>query len=121
MVASLYSHFPVPRDLRVIADVADMISHAEYAFRKFWILTAGTLRAAELIDMIVPLLADSDFRAEAFEALIAMGQDVLPRLGAWLQHDDPRIQRMTALVLSRISQDNIDKFCKVSIKLKRKK
>lgn len=117
MVASLYSRFTL--DLRVIADVADMISHAEYSSRRYWILTAGELCAVELTDLLVPLLADSDFRAEAFQALIAMGPAVLPRLSQWLEHEDPRIQKMTALVLSRISQDNIDKFCKVVVKPKK--
>ncbi len=113
MVASLYSQFT--SELRVLADVADMISHAEYAFRKYWIMTAGKLSATELTDMIVPLLAEPDFRAEAFQALVRMGKAVLPRLGNWLDHEDPRIQKMIALVLSRISQDNIDKFCKVAL------
>lgn len=111
IVASLYSQFDL--DLRVIADVADMISHTEYYFRKFWVLTAGKLKAVELTNMLVPLLADQDFRAEAFQALVMMGPAVLPRLSEWLDHEDPRIQKMTALVLSRISQDNIDKFCQV--------
>ncbi len=119
MVASLYSQFT--SDLRVLADVADMISHAEYAFRKCWILAAGNLVATELTDMIVPLLAESDFRAEAFQALVRMGKAVLPRLGVWLEHEDPRIQKMIALVLSRISQDNIDKFCKVALQSKRRR
>ena len=112
MVASLYSQFEL--DLSVMADVADMISHAEYSFRKFWILTAGKLKAVELTDMLVPLLANQDFRTEAFRALVMMGPDVLPRLPRWLHHEDPRIQKMTALALSRISQDNIDKFCQIS-------
>ncbi len=111
MVASLYSQLDL--DLRVIADIADMISHAEYSFRKFWVLTAGKLKAVELTDMLVPLLANQDFRAEAFQALVMMGPEVLPRLPKWLNHEDPRIQKMTALVLSRISQDKIDKFCQV--------
>lgn len=111
MIASLYSQFDL--DLRVIADVADMISHAEYSFRKFWILAAGELRAVELTDMLVPLLAEQDFRAETFLALVNMGPDVLPRLSPWLNHEDPRIQKMAALVLSKISQDRIDPFCQV--------
>ncbi|GAK54160.1 PBS lyase HEAT-like repeat protein [Candidatus Moduliflexus flocculans] len=119
MVASLYSQFD--SELRVLADVADMISHAEYAFRKYWILAAGNLSATELTDMIVPLLAEPDFRAEAFQALVRMGKAVLPRLGKWLDHEDPRIQKMIALVLSRISQDNIDKFCKVALHSKRRR
>lgn len=113
MVASLYSQFT--SELRVLADVADMIGHAEYAFRKYWIMAAGKLTATELTDMIVPLLAEPDFRAEAFQALVHIGKAVLPRLGKWLDHEDPRIQKMIALVLSRISQDNIDKFCKVAL------
>jgi len=119
IVASLYSQFD--SELRVLADVADMISHAEYAFRKYWIVTAGNLMATELTDMIVPLLAEPDFRAEAFQALVHMGKAVLPRLGKWLEHEDPRIQKMIALVLSRISQDNIDKFCKVALHSKRRR
>ncbi len=118
MVASLYSQFDL--DLRVIADVADMISHAEYAFRKYWVLTAGKLCAVELTDMLVPLLAGADFRGEAFQALVMMGADVLPHLSKWTDHEDPRIQKMTALVLSRISQDKIDRFCQVSPKAKGK-
>lgn len=114
MVALLYSRFE--RDLRVIADVSDMISHSEYSFRKYWILTAGKLSAIELTDMLVPLLAEQDFRIEAFQALTMIGQGVLPRLARWLTHEDPRIQKMTALVLARISQDHIDKFCKIPIK-----
>jgi hypothetical protein len=111
MVARLYGQFD--KDLRVIADVSDMISHSEFSIRRFWILTAGKLCAIELTDMLVPLLADQDFRVEAFQALTAMGVEVLPHLSGWLQHEDPRIQKMTALVLSRISQDHIDKFCKI--------
>jgi len=111
MVARLYGQFD--KDLRVIADVSDMISHSEFSLRKFWILTAGKLRAVELTDMLVPLLADQDFRVEAFQALTSMGTEVLPGLSGWLQHEDPRIKKMTALVLSRISQDYIDKFCTI--------
>jgi hypothetical protein len=110
-VATLYSRFD--RDLRVIADVADMISHSEFSMRKFWILTAGKLCAIELVDLLVPLLADSNFRQEAFHALIMMGTKLLPRLVGWLNHDDPRIKKMAALVLARISQDHIDKFCTI--------
>ncbi len=109
MVASLYSRFEP--DLRVVADVADMVSHAEYSFRKFWILTAGALKAVALTDLLVPLLVQVDFRKEAFQACVAMGADVLPHLTKWLHHDDPRIQKMVALVLSRISQDRIGTFC----------
>ncbi len=114
MVASLYSQFEL--DLRVVADVADMISHADYSCRKFWILTAGALNAVALTDMLVPLLAQTDFRKEAFRALVAMGASVLPQLAKWLEHEDPRIQKVTALVLSRISQDHIDTFCHISTK-----
>ena len=109
MVASLYSR--LPSDLRVIADVADMISHAEYSFRKFWILAAGRLKAVSLTDMLVPLLAERDFRAETFQAFVMMGQEVLPYLSKYLDHEDPRIQKMSALVLSRIAQDHLDRFC----------
>ena len=63
--------------------------------------------------MLVPLLAEQDFRVEAFQALRMMGADVLPRLSGWLNHEDPRIKKMAALVLSRISQDHIDKFCTI--------
>ncbi len=119
MVASLYSQFDL--DLRVIADVADMISHAEYAFRKYWVLTAGELKAVELTDMLVPLLAGPDFRIEAFQALVMMGPVVLPTLSKWTEHENPRIQKMTALVLSKISQDKINKFCQVPSKPKGKK
>lgn len=111
IVALLYGQFP--KDLRVIADVSDMISHSEFSIRKFWILTAGKLCAIELTDMLVPLLADPNFRNEAFQALTMMGADILPRLGGWLNHEDPRIQKMTALVVARISQDRIDIFCPV--------
>lgn len=111
MVACLYSQFD--KDLRVIADVSDMISHSEFSIRKFWILTAGKLCAIELTDMLVPLLADQDFRVEAFQALTTMGAEVIPRLSGWLQHEDPRIQKMTALVLFKSSQVHIDKFCKI--------
>jgi len=110
-VANLYGQFE--KDLRVIADVSDMISHSEFSVRKSWILTAGKLRAVELTDMLVPLLAEPDFRAEAFQALTMMGAEVVPCLSSWLQHEDPRIKKMTALVLSRISQDYIDKFCTI--------
>lgn len=113
MVASLYSQFD--RDLRVIADMADMISHAEYTSRKCWIAAAGRLKAVELIDMLVPLLADPDFRVDTFYALVNMGAEGLPRLAQYLNYEDPRIQKMAALVLSKISQDRIDKFCQVSL------
>jgi hypothetical protein len=119
LVASLYSQFDL--DLRVIADVADMISHAEYSFRRYWVLTAGKLRAVELTDMLVPLLAGPDFRSEAFEALVMMGPAVLPGLSKWMDHEDPRIQKMTGLVLSRVSQNKIDKFCQLPSKSKGKK
>jgi HEAT repeat protein len=110
-VATLYGQFD--KDLRVIADVADMISHSEFSVRKCWILTAGKLCAVELTDLLVPLLADPDFRIEAFQALTMMGAEVVPCLSGWLHHEDPRIKKMTALVLSRISQDCIDKFCTI--------
>jgi hypothetical protein len=42
-----------------------------------------------------------------------MGAAILPRLVGWLNHEDPRIQKMTALVIARISQDHIDAFCAV--------
>jgi len=61
--------------------------------------------------MLVPLLADKDFRAEAFQALSMMGPEVLPRISKWMRHEDPRVKKMTALLLARISQDAIDKFC----------
>ncbi len=112
MVASLYSRLPA--DLRVIADVADMISHAEYSFRKFWILAAGRLKAVGLTDMLVPLLAERNSRAETFQAFVMMGQDVLPYFVKWLDHEDPRIQKMSALVLSRIAQDHLERFCHIS-------
>lgn len=112
MVALLYSQFD--KDLRVIADVSDMISHSEFSVRKFWILTAGKLRAVELADLLVPLLANSDFREEVFQALTMMGAEVIPCLAPWLQYEDPRIKKMTGLVLSRISQDHIDKFCTIA-------
>jgi HEAT repeat protein len=112
MVASLYSR--LPSDLRVIADVADMISHAEYSFRKFWILAAGRLKAVSLTDMLVPLLAEHDFRADTFQAFVIMGQEVLPYLAKYLDHEDPRIQKMSALVFSRIAQDHLDRFCQIS-------
>ena len=111
MVAALYSQFE--KDLRVIADVADMISYSDFSTRKFWILTAGKLHAVELTDLLVQLLADQNFRAEAFRALTMMGTAVLPYLSSWLQHEDPRIKKMTALVLARISQDHIDPFCPI--------
>lgn len=111
MIARLYGQFD--KDLRVIADVSDMISHSEFSIRKYWILTAGKLRAVELTDLLVPLLADQEFRVEAFQALTMIGADVLPRLSGWLHHEDPRIKKMTALVLSKISQDHMDKFCKI--------
>ncbi|GAK56397.1 Alr1903 protein [Candidatus Vecturithrix granuli] len=114
MVASLYSQ--LDRDLRVIADIADMISHAEYSYRKFWIAAAGRLQAVELTDMLIPLLADPDFRAETFYALVNMGIEGLPRLVQYLNYEDPRIQKMAALVLSKISQDRIDKFCQAPCK-----
>ena len=112
MVALLYSRLPA--DLRVMADVADMISHAEYSFRKFWILAAGRLKAVSLTDMLIPLLAEKDFRADAFQAFVMMGQDVLPYLAKYLNHDDPRIQKMSALLFSRIAQDHLDRFCQLS-------
>lgn len=111
IVASLYSQFDC--NLRVVADIADMISHAEYSFRKFWIAAAGKLQAVELTDMLIPLLAEPDFRAETFYALVNMGPEGLSRLVSWLNHEDPRIQKMTALVLSKISQDRIDQFCQI--------
>ncbi|MBD3309065.1 hypothetical protein GF339_21850 [candidate division KSB3 bacterium] len=106
MVAELYGE--LEPDLRVVADVADMISHAEYSFRKFWILAAGKLHAVELTDMLVPLLIDQDFRAEAFHALVLMGSAVLPNLARWFDHEDPRLQKMTALLLTRVAQDKLD-------------
>ncbi|PID58351.1 hypothetical protein CSB45_04595 [candidate division KSB3 bacterium] len=109
MVASLYSR--LPPDLRVIADVADMISHAEYSFRKFWILAAGRLKALSLTDMLIPLLAEQDVRAETFQAFVMMGKEVLPYLARYVDDDDPRIQKMSALLLSRIAQDYLDRFC----------
>ena len=120
-IAELYSQFE--KDLRVIADVADMISHSEFSVRKFWILTAGKLRAVELTDLLVPLLAVPNFRTEAFQALLMMGIQVLPHLAHWLQHEDPRIKKMTALVLARLSQDHIDAFCTIpqTSKTKRQK
>jgi HEAT repeat protein len=111
IIAALYGQFP--KDLRVIADVSDMISHSEFSIRKFWILTAGKLCAIELADMLVPLLADPNFRIEAFQAITMMGAAILPRLVGWLNHEDPRIQKMAALVIARISQDRIDAFCTV--------
>ena len=111
MIARLYGQFD--KNLRVIADVSNMISHSELSIRKYWILTAGKLRAVELTDLLVPLLADQEFRVEAFQALTMMGADVLPRLSRWLAHEDPRIKKMAALVLSKISQDHMDKFCKI--------
>jgi hypothetical protein len=109
IVAFLYAQFE--KDLRVVADMADMISYSEFSIRKDWILTAGHLCAIELTDLLVPLLADHNFRTEAFQALVMMGTEVLPRLTDWLHHGDPRIKKMTAVVAARISQDHIDKFC----------
>ena len=111
IVASLYTRFD--KDLRVVADIADMISHSEFSIRKDWILTAGHLCAIELVDLLVPLLADQNFRMEAFQALVMMGTDLLPQIANWLHHEDPRIKKMTAMVVARISQDHIDKFCTI--------
>jgi HEAT repeat protein len=111
IVASLYARFD--KDLRVVADISDMISHSEFSIRKYWILTAGHLCAIELTDLLVPLLADQNFRTEAFQALVMMGTELLPRLKSWLHHEDPRIKKMAAVVAARISQDHIDKFCTI--------
>ena len=76
-------------------------------------MTAGKLCAIELADLLVPLLTDQNFRMEVFQALVMMGTDLLPRLAGWLHHEDPRIKKMTALVVARISQDHIDRFCTI--------
>jgi hypothetical protein len=111
IVATLYARFD--KDLRVVADISDMISHSEFSIRKYWILTAGRLCAIELTDLLMPLLADQNFRTEAFQALVMMGTELLPRLKSWLHHEDPRIKKMAAVVVARISQDHIDKFCTI--------
>lgn len=111
VIAALYAE--LDKDLRVVADMADMISHSEFSIRKDWFLTAGRLCAIELIDLLVPFLADQNFRAEAFEALVMMGTELLPWITTWLHHEDPRIKKMTAMVVSRISQDHIDRFCTI--------